>query len=109
MRSRVGPVAWAPAVEGNPLWDGIAVEGLVELADGADYNHGSQTLVVRYLESILRQAERPVLLLDVACGNGRLYRGLRDESLLDRIEYQGADLSRPQGPLLPPEQSGRTA
>jgi SAM-dependent methyltransferase len=32
-------------------------------------------------------------LLDAACGNGRLYRGLARGGLLDRVEYIGADVT----------------
>jgi SAM-dependent methyltransferase len=57
------------------------------------HNERSQELVVEYLRRALRYTEGRISLLDAPCGNGRLYRGLEREGLLDRIDYAGLDLT----------------
>jgi SAM-dependent methyltransferase len=93
VRGVVGPTEWATPdepLERNPSWNSIPTEYWVELEDGEDYNFRSQELLVAYLDRVLT---RRVSLLDTACGNGRLYRGLAAAGLLDRIDYRGSDFT----------------
>jgi SAM-dependent methyltransferase len=97
VRSRVGPTPWSEAegpLEANPSWNSLPVDYWVGLGDGEAYNHRSQTIVVEYLAQAARPPEGAKLtLLDVACGNGRLYRELLGTGLLDRLDYRGSDLT----------------
>ena len=56
-------------------------------------NTRSQELVIDYVAQTFKGSVDAVSLLDVACGNGRLYRGLQSAGLLDRVEYYGSDIT----------------
>ena len=96
IRGAVAPTEWATPdgpLERNPSWNAVPTEYWVELEDGEDYNFRSQELVVSYLDRVLRPATGRVSLLDTACGNGRLYRGLKEAGLTDRLDYRGSDFA----------------
>jgi ubiquinone/menaquinone biosynthesis C-methylase UbiE len=87
---RLGGTGYPPRFESN--WD-EPLEAYLDL-DWHEQVHykRSQELVIEFLGRIAPPG-RELELLDAPCGNGRLYRGLEQAGLLERIHYTGVDIT----------------
>ena len=81
-----------PTADFESTWELLPDEDYVD-PDWHEQRHfqRSQQIIVEFIEAMVGNGG--LSLLDVPCGNGRLYRGLQRAGLLDKVEYRGADIT----------------